>query len=70
MVLTSVLYGLAFAAGIGVADVISARITRSLGVLRTVFLIQLIGAVILTAIDLSDGRIHDLELRYWAIMQS
>ena len=45
MVLPSVLFGLAFATGIGVADVISAGLTRALGVLRTVFLLQMFGVV-------------------------
>ena len=45
MVLPSVLFGLAFATGIGVADVISAGLTRTLGVLRTVFLLQMFGVV-------------------------
>ncbi|MCE2457105.1 MAG: DMT family transporter [Dehalococcoidia bacterium] len=45
MVLPSVLFGLAFATGIGVADVISAGLTRTLGVLRTVFLLQAFGVV-------------------------
>ena len=45
MVLPSVLFGLAFATGIGVADVISAGLTRALGVLRTVFLLQAFGVV-------------------------
>ena len=68
MVLTSVLYGLAFAMGIGVADVISAGLTRSLGVLRTVFLLQLIGMVAMTALGLSSGQLGGLEPRYWLIM--
>lgn len=68
MVLTSVLYGLAFAFGIGVADVISAGLTRSLGVLRTVFLLQLIGVVAMTALGLSTGQLGGLEPRYWLIM--
>lgn len=68
MVLTSVLYGLAFAVGIGVADVISAGLTRSLGVLRTVFLLQLIGVVAMTALGLSTGQLGGLEPRYWLIM--
>ena len=68
MVLTSVLYGLAFATGIGVADVISAGLTRSIGVLRTVFLLQLIGVLAMTALGLSTGQLPDLEPRYWLIM--
>ena len=68
MILTSVLYGLAFAIGIGVADVVSAGLTRSLGVLRTVFLLQLTGVVALTALGLSTGQLGGLEPRYWLIM--
>ena len=68
MILTSVLYGLAFATGIGVADVISAGLTRSIGVLRTVFLLQFIGVIAMTALGLSTGQLPDLEPRYWLIM--
>ena len=60
MVLTSVLFGLAFAAGIGVADVISAGLTRTLGVLRTVFLLQLLGVVGMLVFGLVTGHLESI----------
>ena len=66
MVLTSVLFGLAFAVGIGIADVISAVLTRSIGVLRTVFLLQFFGVVGLGIFGVSTGQMEGLEPKYWA----
>ena len=66
MVLTSVLFGLAFAIGLGVADVISTVLTRTIGVLRTVFLLQVIGVVGLTLFGVSTGQMDGLESKYWA----
>ena len=60
MVLPSVLFGLAFAAGIGVADVISAGLTRTLGVLRTVFLLQLFGVVGMLVFALFTGHLETI----------
>lgn len=61
MVIQSVLFGLAFAIGIGVADVISAGLTRSMGVLRTVFLLQLLGVVGMLVFALSTGQLETIE---------
>lgn len=63
MVVQSVLFGLAFAIGIGVADVISAGLTRSLGVLRTVFLLQLFGVVGMLVFALVTGQLETIEAR-------
>ena len=60
MVLPSVLFGLAFAAGIGVADVISAGLTRTLGVLRTVFLLQMFGVVGMLVFALFTGHLETI----------
>ena len=68
MVLTSVLFGLAFAAGIGVADVISAGLTRSLGVIRTVFLLQLFGVVGMTVFALATGQFDTIDANDVLIM--
>ena len=62
MVVESVLFGLAFAVGIGVADVASAVLTRRLGVLRTVFLIQLIAAVGTTAFAVMTAQLSALRV--------
>ena len=59
MVLQSVLFGLAF--GIGIADVISAGLTRSLGVIRTVFLLQLLGVAGLAVFAIVTGQLETLE---------
>ena len=61
MVAQSVLFGLAFAIGIGVADVISAALTRTLGVLRTVFLLQILGVAGMTAFAVVTGQLEALE---------
>ena len=61
MVLQSVLFGLAFAVGIGVADVISAGLTRRLGVLRTVFLLQLLGVAGMSVFALVTGQLSTLD---------
>ena len=61
MIVQSVLFGLAFAIGIGVADVISAGLTRSLGVLRTVFLLQLLGVAGMSVFALVTGQLETLE---------
>ncbi len=61
MVAQSVLFGLAFAIGIGVADVISASLTRTLGVLRTVFLLQILGVAGMTAFAVVTGQLEALE---------
>ena len=63
MVVQSVLFGLAFAIGIGVADVISAGLTRSMGVLRTVFLLQLFGVVGMLVFALITGQLETIEAR-------
>ncbi len=68
MVLHSVLFGLAFAAGIGVADVISASLTRSLGVLRTVFLLQFVGVAGMTVFALATGSLEGLDASVFALM--
>ncbi len=61
MIVQSVLFGLAFAIGIGIADVISAGLTRSLGVLRTVFLLQLLGVAGMSVFALVTGQLETLE---------
>jgi len=68
MVVQSVLFGLAFAIGIGVADVISAGLTRSMGVLRTVFLLQLFGVVGMLAFALLTGQLETIEARNVLLM--
>ena len=62
MVAQSVLFGLAFAIGIGVADVISAGLTRTLGVLRTVVLLQLVGVAGMSAFALATGQLETIGL--------
>ena len=61
MVVQSVLFGLAFAIGIGVADVISAGLTRRLGVLRTVFALQLLGVAGMSVFALITGQLETLD---------
>ena len=61
MIVQSVLFGLAFAIGIGIADVISAGLTRTLGVLRTVFMLQLIGVAGMSVFALVTGQLESLE---------
>ncbi len=62
MVVESVLFGLASAIGLGVADVASAVLTRRLGVLRTVFLIQLIAVVGTTAFAVMTAQLSALRV--------
>ena len=62
MVAQSVLFGLAFAIGIGVADVISAGLTRTLGVLRTVVLLQLVGVAGMSAFAFATGQLETIGL--------
>ena len=61
MIVQSVLFGLAFAIGIGIADVISAGLTRTLGVLRTVFTLQLLGVAGMSVFALVTGQLEGLE---------
>ena len=61
MVVQSVLFGLAFAIGIGVADVISAGLTRAIGVLRTVFLLQFLGVVGMLVFALATGQLQAID---------
>ena len=61
MVVQSVLFGLAFAVGIGIADVISAGLTRTLGVMRTVFLLQTFGVAGMVAFALLTGQLQTIE---------
>ena len=61
MVVQSVLFGLAFAAGIGVSDVISTSLTRTLGVLRTVFLLQLFGVAGMSVFALLTGQLESID---------
>ncbi len=68
MVVQSVLFGLAFAAGIGVADVISAGLTRSLGVVRTVFLLQVLGVGGMLAFALATGQLEGIEANHVLMM--
>ena len=62
MVIESVLFGLAFALGIGVADVVSAVLTRRLGVLSTVFLIQITAVVGATVFAVATSQLSSLEV--------
>ena len=68
MVVQSVLFGLAFAAGIGVADVISAGLTRSLGVVRTVFLLQVLGVGGMLVFALATGQLEGIEANHVLMM--
>lgn len=68
MVVQSVLFGLAFAIGIGVADVISAGLTRSLGVLRTVFWLQLLGVGGMLVFALFTGQLDTIEVNHVLLM--
>ena len=68
MVVQSVLFGLAFAIGIGVADVISAGLTRTLGVMRTVFLLQLFGVGGMLVFALVTGQLSAIEATDMALM--
>ena len=61
MIVQSVLFGLAFAIGIGIADVISAGLTRTLGVLRTVFTLQMLGVAGMSVFALVTGQLEGLE---------
>ena len=68
MVVQSVLFGLAFAIGIGVADVISAGLTRSLGVLRTVFWLQMLGVGGMLVFALFTGQLETIEANHVLLM--
>ena len=68
MILVSVLYGLAFAFGIGAADVIAAGLTRRLGVLRTVLALQLVGLAGMSVFALAFGLLDGLPLSFWLLM--
>ncbi len=68
MVALSVLFGLVFAVGLGVADVISTGLTRKLGVMRTVFLLQAIGAAGMSAFALTTGQLTGLTVSAWLLM--
>ena len=68
MILISVLYGLAFAFGIGAADVIAAGLTRRLGVFRTVMLLQLVGLAGMSVFALAFGLLDGLPLSFWLTM--
>ena len=68
MVVQSVLFGLAFAIGIGVADVISAGLTRSLGVLRTVFWLQMLGVGGMLVFALFTGQLDTIEVNHVLLM--
>ena len=68
MVAQSVLFGLAFAIGIGVADVISAGLTRSLGVLRTVFWLQMLGVGGMLVFALFTGQLDTIEVNHVLLM--
>ena len=68
MVIESVLFGLVFAIAIGVADVASASLTRRLGVLRTVFLLQLIAVFGTTAFALATSQLSGLRVSHLLIM--
>ena len=68
MIIVSVLYGLAFAFGIGVSDVIAAAVTRRLGVFRTVLLLQLIGLAGMSVFALAFGLMDGVPLSFWLLM--
>lgn len=68
MILVSVLYGLAFAFGVGVADVIAAGLTRRLGTLRSVLLLQLIGLAGMSVFALAFGLLDGLPPSFWLLM--
>ena len=68
MIVQSVLFGLAFAVGIGIADVISAGLTRPLGVLRTVFLLQMFGVGGMLAFALVTGQLETIDSRDMLLM--
>ncbi len=68
MVFASVLYGLGFGIGIGVSDVISAGLTRRLGVLRSVFLLQLFSGAGMSVYALVSGELGGLDPSDWALM--
>ncbi len=70
MIIVSVLFGLAFAVGIGVADVLSAGLTRRMGVLRTVFLLQLISVLGMSLFALWTRPLGGLEASDWILMSA
>ena len=68
MIIVSVLYGLAFAFGIGASDVLAAVLTRRLGVFRTVLLLQLIGLAGMSVFALAFGLLDGLPRSFWLLM--
>ena len=68
MILVSVLYGLAFAFGIGASDVLAAGLARRLGTFRAVLLLQLVGLAGMSVFAFAFGLLDGLPLSFWLLM--
>ena len=68
MVVASVLYGLSFAIGIGISDVIATGLTRRLGVMKTVFLLQLVGVFGLSVVGWWSGQFSTIDGRGFVLL--